>query len=297
MLVLFRKRLCVVASLMTFVTAVSFFVAGWMLGNSSGFDTSDENSQIKLVLQQELARQQKRVDEAITESNVNLDALAIELGGLQAKIMRIEALGGRLTQLADLDGGEFDFSEQPASGGPYNPSLQEPAELPDFIQTLHKVANQLDNRERQLAVLSEYIIDKDIHNEVHPAGWPIEGGWISSQYGLRTDPFTGKKEHHKGIDFAHKRGTKVTSVGAGVVTWSGRRYGYGNLVEIDHGNGYKTRYAHNSECLVKVGEFVKKNQQVSTMGSTGRSTGPHVHFEVLHNGKAVNPSQFLTASR
>ena len=120
---------------------------------------------------------------------------------------------------------------------------------------------------------------------------------MSSGYGLRTDPFTGKKEYHKGIDFAHRDGTRIMSVGAGVVTWSGPRHGYGNLVEIDHGNGYKTRYAHNRKCLVKVGEFVKKSQQISTMGSTGRSTGPHVHFEVLQNGKTVNPSQFLTASR
>jgi len=129
--------------------------------------------------------------------------------------------------------------------------------------------------------------------EVFPEGRPIGRGWISSYYGMRTNPFTGKLQFHKGMDFASKSGSNVQAVAGGVVTWSSKRYGYGNLVEINHGNGYVTRYGHNKENLVQVGDTVKKGQSISLMGSTGRSTGPHVHFEVLKNGRQINPQRFV----
>jgi murein DD-endopeptidase MepM/ murein hydrolase activator NlpD len=130
-----------------------------------------------------------------------------------------------------------------------------------------------------------------------PAGRPITSGWLSSYFGIRTDPFTGKKERHKGLDFAGKLGSDVVAVASGVVTWAGRRYGYGNLVEINHGNGYSTRYGHNDKITVKVGDAVKKGQIIAKMGSTGRSTGPHVHFEVLHKGKQVDPMSYIKTAR
>ncbi|HEY9050177.1 MAG TPA: M23 family metallopeptidase, partial [Gammaproteobacteria bacterium] len=122
---------------------------------------------------------------------------------------------------------------------------------------------------------------------------PITRGWISSYYGMRTNPFTGKLQFHKGMDFASKSGSEVQAVAGGVITWSGKRYNYGNMVEVNHGNGYVTRYAHNKENLVKVGDTVKKGQAVASMGSTGRSTGPHVHFEVLKDGRQINPLKFV----
>ncbi|UCE89604.1 MAG: M23 family metallopeptidase, partial [Pseudomonadota bacterium] len=133
--------------------------------------------------------------------------------------------------------------------------------------------------------------------EVMPAGRPVKRGWLSSYFGKRTDPFTGRRVHHAGVDFAGKLGSDVVAVAAGVVTYSGKRYGYGNLVEIDHGNGYSTRYGHNRENLVKVGDTLKKGHLIAKMGSSGRSTGPHVHFEVLLNGRAVNPKKYVHASR
>jgi len=148
-----------------------------------------------------------------------------------------------------------------------------------------------------MSVLETLMMNRNLQAEVMPAGRPITRGWLSSYFGIRTDPFNGRRVHHKGVDFAGKMGSDVVSVAAGVVTYSGKRSGYGNLVEINHGNGYSTRYGHSSELLVKVGDTVKKGQKVAKMGTSGRSTGPHVHFEVLLNGRAVNPKKYIHASR
>jgi len=135
-----------------------------------------------------------------------------------------------------------------------------------------------------------------VQDEVSPKGWPVKGGWISSYFGERADPFHGQMAHHDGIDIAGKTGSEIIAVASGVVTWAGPRFGYGNMVEINHGNGYITRYAHNQDVTVAIGETVKKGQKVALMGSTGRSTGPHVHFEVMRNGQIIDPMQFMSAS-
>jgi murein DD-endopeptidase MepM/ murein hydrolase activator NlpD len=128
---------------------------------------------------------------------------------------------------------------------------------------------------------------------VYVSGRPIKSGWLSSYYGTRKDPFTGSPAHHKGIDFAGKQGDDVIATGSGIISWAGDRYGYGQLIEIDHGNGYKTRYGHNDKILVAVGEVVDKGQQIAQMGSSGRSTGPHVHYEILRSGKQINPLKYV----
>ncbi|HEX5764276.1 MAG TPA: M23 family metallopeptidase, partial [Woeseiaceae bacterium] len=142
-------------------------------------------------------------------------------------------------------------------------------------------------------VLESVLINQQLVARVSPQGRPVTSGWMSSYFGKRTDPFTGKPANHKGVDFAGKAGAEVLAVADGVVTWSSKRYGYGQLVEINHGNGYATRYAHNSENLVAVGDEVKKGETVALMGDTGRATGPNLHFEVLHQGKQVNPVNFI----
>jgi murein DD-endopeptidase MepM/ murein hydrolase activator NlpD len=158
---------------------------------------------------------------------------------------------------------------------------------------LDELTSQLDDRQQQLSVLESVLINQNLHDEVIPTGRPILKGWVSSRYGKRADPFTGKQEFHKGIDLAGKKGSAVIAVASGVVMWSGDRYGYGNMVEINHGNGYVTRYGHNEETLVKIGDTVRKGQQIATMGSSGRSTGPHVHFEVWNNGRTEDPIRFI----
>jgi murein DD-endopeptidase MepM/ murein hydrolase activator NlpD len=156
--------------------------------------------------------------------------------------------------------------------------------------------NQLSNREAQLAVLESMIMNQNLNDRVYPQGRPVKSGWMSSYFGKRTDPFTGKAANHRGVDFAGKSGSEVIAVADGVVTWSSSRYGYGQLVEINHGNGYSTRYAHNSENLVSVGDEVRKGQTVALMGDTGRATGPNLHFEVLKEGRRVNPVKFIRQS-
>lgn len=243
--------------------------------------------------------QRQTIDETRRSASENMDALAMRLGRLQSHVIRLDALGDRLTKMADLDKGEFDFSSQPAQGGPENESLTESSSLDiaSFAASLDALTQQLDDRAQQLALLENLLMSRSLQDEVVPAGRPIAAGWLSSYFGMRTDPFTGKQERHNGLDFAGKLGSDVVAVASGVITWAGRRYGYGNLVEINHGNGYSTRYGHNQNITVKVGDAVKKGQVVAKMGSTGRSTGPHVHFEVLHNGKPVDPVKYITASR
>lgn len=236
----------------------------------------------------EIADTRRKLDE-------DMDALALRLGELQAKVIRLDALGERLTEIANLDKGEFDFSAKPAVGGPKESSAVESMPLPDFVQTLETLTRKVEDRSEQLALLESMLMSRSLQKEVSPAGRPIKKGWISSYYGMRTDPFHGRPEHHKGIDLAGKEGSEVITVGAGVVTWAGKRYGYGNLVEVNHGNGYSTRYGHNKEILVKVGDTVNRGQALALMGSTGRSTGPHVHFEVLYKGKNVDPIKYVMA--
>jgi len=246
----------------------------------------------------EISEQRQQITVATRNAAENINGLSRRLARLQAHVIRLDALGSRLTEIAELDQGEFDFSSQPAVGGPAG-SLEEEsnAELPDFIKSLNTLSEQLDDRAQQLDLLETMLMNQSLQDEVMPAGRPINKGWTSSFFGMRTDPFTGHKEHHKGVDFAGKMGSNIVSVASGVVTWAGKRYGYGNLVEVNHGNGYATRYGHAQKVLVKVGEKVDKGQIVALMGSTGRSTGPHVHFEVWHDGKAVDPMKYIRTAK
>lgn len=223
-----------------------------------------------------------------------LEDLTARVGQVNAQMLRLNALGKRLTEMAHLDKGEFNFDAPPAQGGPED-SADEPAELADGLaEVLAKLENQLIDRERQLVILETFISARQLTQLAVPGGSPVPGSWISSTFGRRTDPFTGRLAYHSGIDFAAPAGAQARAVAPGVVTWAGERAGYGRLVEINHGNGFVTRYAHNSILLVKVGDRVGKGQSISQVGSTGRSTGPHLHFEVLKNGQAIDPLKFVS---
>jgi murein DD-endopeptidase MepM/ murein hydrolase activator NlpD len=168
--------------------------------------------------------------------------------------------------------------------------------VPEFVDAMTALDYQLDSREAQFSVLESVLMNQSLNERVHPQGRPVKSGWLSSYFGKRTDPFTGKPANHTGIDFAGKYGAEIVAVADGVVSWSGDRYGYGTMIEINHGNGYSTRYAHNSKNLVSVGDEVKKGQVVALMGESGRATGPNLHFEVLQNGARVNPVKFIRDS-
>ncbi len=245
--------------------------------------------------QQQLHQQQVHLQHIRQESDANVDALSSRLGLLQAHVMRLDALGRKLINMASIDKGEFDFDSTPALGGPETVSLK--AALPlDLTKAIEQLGLELENRENQLQILENLVMNENLQKEVEPRGRPITKGWLSSYYGMRTHPLSGRKEMHKGIDFAGKMGGEVIAVAKGVVTYAGKRYGYGRVIDIAHGNGYTTRYAHNSKLLVSVGDTVEKGFQIAEIGSSGRSTGPHVHFEVLKNGRQINPMKFINAS-
>lgn len=251
---------------------------------------------IRSAIEAELSEQRKAIADFRQSAREDLDALALRLGEMQAHVIRLDALGERLTDMAHLDKNEFSFEQTPAQGGPESKG-GESFQIPDFLQALEMLDQQLVDREQKLGILESTLMNRRLQAEVLPAGRPTNSGWISSFFGKRTDPFTGRPAYHDGIDVAGRLGSEVVAVASGVVTWSGPRYGYGNLVEINHGNGYVTRYAHNQENLVEVGQTVKKGEQVAKMGTSGRSTGPHVHFEVLINGRQVDPVKFVRSAQ
>ena len=243
------------------------------------------------IWSQEIEVQQKMLDQAQDNAEKNLDALATRLSKLQAHVMRLDALGSRLADMANLNEIKFDVDDTPGVGGPKPPKTQGSMEVSDFIDSLEELNLKIKDRSEKLAAMESMLIDRTLQNQTLPAGSPTNEGWVSSLFGMRTDPITGKMEFHEGIDYAGKSGSPILAVASGIVTWSGARYGYGNVVEINHGNGYQTRYAHNKKNLVVVGQKIEKGQVIALMGSSGRSTGSHVHFEVVSNGKAVNPKK------
>lgn len=227
------------------------------------------------------------------ESQAQLEALTVRLATLQARLLRMEALGERITSVAQLDAGEFDFSNVPALGGPLSDETV-PYAPPAFINAISELELQIADRAQQLEILEGLMAERQFEAEVSLTGRPIKQGWISSAFGRRTDPFTGQLAWHSGIDFATAAaGADIVSVAAGVVTAAGDRDGYGLTVDVNHGNGYVTRYGHAEKILVEVGDIITKGQVIALVGSTGRSTGPHVHFEVYKHGRVVDPASYI----
>ena len=240
-----------------------------------------------------LADEKKQIADLKQQLQLRVDAMAMRLGEVNAHVIRIDALGKRLTEMADIDSREFNFDRDPPRGGPEADGEGVSAQIPDLTVMLTQLEQRVDLRESQLSALENVILARELKDEIHPEGRPVANGFISSYFGERADPFDGREAFHKGVDFAGAAGSKVMAVAAGVVTWAGERSGFGKLIEINHGDGYVTRYAHNERTLVSVGETVKRGDPVALMGSTGRSTGPHVHFEVVHNGRQVDPLSYI----
>jgi murein DD-endopeptidase MepM/ murein hydrolase activator NlpD len=277
-----------IVSVVAILGAVLF--AGVKIGSSGA--VSDPGKQV-VEWTANLEEQRAQVLATRRELQDRLDALAGRVGQMNAHVIRLDALGRRLTDMANLDKGEFDFDREPAVGGPEGIVEGAVAAAPELTQMLDDLTNQIKDRERQLAVLESLISTRNLSRQIVPGGRPVMQGWISSYFGHRADPFTGRNAFHRGLDFAGPAGAEVVAVASGVVTYSKERFGYGKCVEINHGNGYVTRYAHNQRVLVQAGETVQKGQPIALIGSTGRSTGPHLHFEVLKQGRAVDPMSFV----
>jgi len=212
------------------------------------------------------------------EASQQLEALTMRMAMMQARLVRLDAVGERITTIAKLDDGEFDFSQPVALGGPAT-GYSEPFTPDGFMTAVDQLERQLEDRQQQLEILEGLMTDRKIQSDVFIAGRPLSKGWIASRFGRRPDPFTGQLTFHAGMDFTTgKAGAEINTVAAGVVTWAGPRSGYGLMVEVNHGNGYTTRYAHSEKLLVQVGDIVQKGQNIALVGSTGRSSGPPVHF-------------------
>jgi murein DD-endopeptidase MepM/ murein hydrolase activator NlpD len=269
--------------------------AGIYIGNESNKIAADGvmTDMANQAWEEILVEQQHDSEEIKQESMATLSAMTLRLAELQGRLVRIDALGERLTSMADLDNGEFDFNQLPAVGGPETDVLGESHTPPKFIDIINELAEQINDREQQLETLESLMADRSLQDDVFVAGRPVLKGWMSSRYGRRTDPFTGKVAWHSGVDFAGKQGSEIVAVASGVVIESGERNGYGGMIKINHGNGFQTRYAHNKKNFAKVGDVVKKGQVIALMGSTGRSTGPHVHFEVYKYGRPVDPAAYI----
>ncbi len=282
-----------IAAVAGIIIGAGFAAGSWHAAHTGSGVSTDELE----VLTAQLQEQRRSIETIRQENEDTLDALSIRIAQMNARMIRLDALGRRLTIMADIDDGEFDFDSNPAVGGPEEPMASgSNVVVPDMLAAMTSLGAQLSNREAQLDVLESVLMNQNLKDRIYPQGRPVQSGWISSYFGKRTDPFTGKAANHTGIDFAGKNGAEISAVADGVVTWSSDRYGYGIMVEINHGSGYATRYAHNSENLVSIGDEVRKGQIVALMGETGRATGPNLHFEVLYNGSRVNPVSFIRES-
>ena len=224
----------------------------------------------------------------------NLNAMAVKLGEMQAQLARLDALGERLSSLAGFRPQDFRFSEAPGLGGA-SPTLLPPQNLSlaDFSDKLSMLERDVETRNDLLSVLEAQLFEQAVKKKRIPTMLPVSAPYNASAFGRRVDPFTGQWAMHEGIDFLAEKGSPVAAAADGVVIFAGFHPQYGYMVDIDHGNDLVTRYAHQSKLVVKEGEVVQRGRKLGEVGSTGRSTGPHLHFEVRYRGAAQNPMKFL----
>ncbi|MBW4935641.1 M23 family metallopeptidase [Marinobacter sp. F4206] len=270
--------------------------AGYQVAISKVESTKPTPSGLVAHWQARLNEQKSELAAVEQEVQQQIDALTLRLGEMQGRLLRLDALGQRFVESGLVASEEFNFEEPAAVGGPEGSTAKESFTVPGLTAMIRRLEVQLEDREQQLRLLDKLASRQKLEEEMFVEGRPITWGWLSSKYGYRSDPFNGKRTWHDGVDLAGKDGSDIISVAGGVVTWAGDRYGYGNLVEIDHGDGLVTRYGHCKTVKVKVGDVVQKGQVVALMGSTGRSTGPHVHFEVLDNGRSKDPVKYIARS-
>ncbi len=230
------------------------------------------------------------------EMKENLGTLAVKVGELQARILRLDAFGERLAKAAGIKREEFRFDEKPGQGGP-SPLAGRELSVPEFQQMLSEISRILDDRSDKLGVLDSFLMDDRLARKTVPTTMPVSQGYYSSNYGYRIDPISGRSSYHTGVDIIAGVGTPVMAAAGGVVSAVEFHPEYGNIVDVDHDNGLTSRYAHLSKSMVKVGDVVMKGQLIAQVGTTGRTTGPHLHFEVREKGIPLNPNKFLSLGK
>ncbi len=268
-------------------------ISGFFLVSSRSTHSPEENIARIQYGKTGLDEQANEVSVLKRNTEQRMTGIMFKLADMQSQVLRLNVLGSRLVQQAKLNPAEFSFNQMPSMGGPLN-SIPVEFQVEDaLLSKMSSMLEKIQRKAQELNVLESIMLSHHINQESRLEGKPISSGWLSSYYGIRKDPFNGLPAMHKGLDFAGKEGEPVLSTGAGIITWSGSRYGYGELVEIDHGDGLVTRYGHNKKVNVKIGDVVTKGQSIAVMGSTGRSTGPHVHYEVILKGKPQDPLPYV----
>ena len=290
-----KSRSVTLSQSQVLLIALGILVSGFVLAMATYFVTMKFavdirnpylRSLVEALHQDDLKRNQVQTRES-------LDALAVKLGELQARILRLDAFGQRLAKAAGVKADDIRFDEKPPQGGPLPPGSRELG-MNEFQQMLDDISRTLDDRSDKLGVLDSLILDDRLTRKTIPTTMPVAMGYYSSNFGYRVDPFTGKQAFHTGVDLIAPTGTTVMAAAGGVVSQVATSSDYGNFIDVDHDNGLTTRYGHLSKQLVRVGDVVMKGQTIALVGSTGRATGPHLHFEVREKGIPLNPNKFLS---
>jgi murein DD-endopeptidase MepM/ murein hydrolase activator NlpD len=274
--------------------ALGILASGFVLAMATYFVTMQfavdlRNPYLRTVVS---ALHKDDLQRAEADTRDNLNALAVKVGELQARILRLDAFGQRLAKAAGIKSDEFRFDEKPGQGGPA-PVAGRDLTVPEFRLMLDELTRTLDDRADKLGVLDSMLMNDRLVSKTIPTTLPIMSGYYSSNYGYRLDPITGRSAFHTGVDLIAPPGTPVMAAAGGVVSQAGHIPEYGNIVDVDHDNGLTSRYAHLSKSLVKAGDIVMKGQKIALVGQTGRTTGPHLHFEVREKGIPLNPNKFF----
>jgi len=281
---------------------LGFAVGGLGLGIDQVINSDARAAQQLLNrLSGSLVAQHQTIQTLDRELTLNLEVSAARIARLESRLLRLDALGQRLSEYAALDDEAFDFTQPTGLGGPSSAGVEAAAGFEQMIEPteaelktrLALMGADLERRSDQLAVIERVLLRQQRIDDASLFGKPVAKGWVSSNYGMRTDPFSGKRTWHNGVDIAGKAGVDVVAIASGIVTFAGTKSGYGKMVEINHGGGVITRYGHHESLAVSAGDLVKKGQKIGGMGSSGRSTGPHVHYEIYKNKRSVDPSIYL----
>jgi murein DD-endopeptidase MepM/ murein hydrolase activator NlpD len=272
-----------------------FFLASVLLAIGLNYlslryaDKIDSPSLRSLVLSVQQEEHQK------TQSYLrdSLNAMAVRMGQMQAQLLRLDSVGARLAELSGIKPQEFLFNQSPGQGGTLSTLPSQDISFAEFNNKIQELSYMLDDRTDKLGALDSMMMQDRLKKKMLPSVMPVNTKWYSSGFGVRIDPFSGKRVFHEGVDFSAATGTPIVAAAGGVVVYSDHHPEYGNMIDVDHGNDFVSRYAHASKRLVKLGQVVVRGQKIAEVGSTGRSTGPHLHFEVRHKGSPQNPSRFL----
>jgi murein DD-endopeptidase MepM/ murein hydrolase activator NlpD len=290
-----KSRSVTLSQTQVLMVALGILLSGFVLAMATYFVTMkfavDIRNPYLRSLVEALHQDDLRRNEAHTRES--LDSLAVKLGELQARILRLDAFGQRLAKAAGVKADEFRFDENPGQGGPA-PTAARSLSMNEFQQMLDSISSTLDDRSDKLGVLDSLILDDRLTRKTIPTTLPVAMGYYSSNFGYRVDPFNGRQAFHTGVDLIAPTGTPVMAAAGGVVSKAAFVPDYGKFIDVDHDNGLTSRYAHLSKTLVRVGDVVMKGQVIAAVGSTGRATGPHLHFEVREKGIPLNPNKFLS---